>query len=107
MKGNTEDKALRRRIREGTLRKQDVVRLMAELAFGTANDCVRLVLEEAPELEGMDLRLLSEIRRNEKGTVEIRFLDRLRILEQLSRMVDTGQTELDSFLQAMQGGEKQ
>ena len=106
MKCNTQDKALCRRIREGTVRKQDVVRLMAELAFGTANDCVRLVLEETPELEGMDLRLLSEIRRNEKGTVEIRILDRLRILEQLSRMVDTGQSGLDEFLNAMQGGER-
>ena len=35
---------LKRRIREGRLRREDVLRRLAELAFGQPNDCVRLAL---------------------------------------------------------------
>ena len=63
--------------------RRDVIRRLAQLAFGRANDCVRLVLEEAPDLDGLDLSLLSEVKRNEKGTVEVKLMDRIRALEQL------------------------
>lgn len=73
--------SLKNRIRAGKIRRADVTRRLAELAFGKANDCVRLALEDAPELDKLDLSLLSEVKRNEKGTVEIRLIDRLRALE--------------------------
>ena len=38
--------SLRQRIRVGEVRRQDVIRRLAELAFGKANDCVRLALED-------------------------------------------------------------
>ena len=63
--------------------RRDVIRRLAQLAFGRANDCVRLVLEEAPDLDRLDLSLLSEVKRNEKGTVEVKLMDRIRALEQL------------------------
>ncbi|MGM9590759.1 MAG: terminase small subunit [Faecousia sp.] len=97
------DKALQKRIRAGEVNRQDVTRRLAELAFGRANDCVRLVLEERPDLNGLDLSLLSEVKRNEKGTVEIRLVDRLRALEQLALVAREEKTELEAFLQAMQG----
>ena len=68
---------LKQRIREGKLRREDVLRRLAELAFGQPNDCVRLALEELPDLKGLDLSLLSEIRRSDKGLVEIRLIDRV------------------------------
>ena len=40
------DKPLKQRIRSGEIRRQDVTRRLAELAFGKANDCVKLALEE-------------------------------------------------------------
>ena len=104
MGGKKTDQKLERRIREGQLRKKDVMRRLAELAFGRANDCVRLVLEETPALEDLDLSLLSEVKRNEKGTVEVRLIDRLRVLEQLAAMAADDRTELDAFLQSLQGG---
>ena len=97
--------SLRKRIREGNIRRQDVVRRMAELAFGKANDCVRLVLEDDPLLEKLDLSLLSEVKRNDKGTVEIKLIDRLRALEQLSQAAGQDPADLESFLQALQGDE--
>ena len=97
-------KGLRRRIGKGDIRRQDVARRLAELAFGDANDCVRLALEDAPELDKLDLSLLSELRRSDKGAVEIRLVDRLRALEQLGRLAGEDPEGMGAFLQALQGG---
>ena len=106
MKRENAENALRRRIREGRTDRQDVIRRLSELAFGSANDCVRLVLEEQPDLKGLDLSLVSEIRRSDKGGVEVKLLDRLRVLEQLTRLTGEGGTDVDAFLQALQAGEE-
>ena len=94
--------SLTRRIRRGEVRKTDVVRRMAELAFGKANDCVRLALEDEPPVDELDLSLLSEVKRNEKGTVEVKLIDRLRALEQLAQAAGQSGGEMDAFLQALQ-----
>ena len=49
MDRKTGEQALRERIRNGKVSRSDVTRRLAELAFGKANDCVRLALEEMPE----------------------------------------------------------
>ena len=90
------------RIRSGKLTREDVARRLAELAFGKANDCVRLALEDEPPVDELDLSLLSEVKRNEKGTVEIKLIDRLRALEQLAQAAGQPDGEMDAFLQAMQ-----
>ena len=102
---NTE-KGLRQRIRSGEVRRQDVTRRLAELAFGKANDCVRRALEDDPRLDKLDLSLLSEVKRNDKGTVEIKLIDRLRALEQLAQAAGEERADVDAFLQALQGGEE-
>ena len=63
--------------------RSDVLRRLAQLAFGRANDCVKLVLLQSPEIDALDLSLLSEVKRNDKGTVEVKLIDRIRALEQL------------------------
>ena len=97
------DKGLKKRIKAGTLNREDVARRLAELAFGKANDCVRLVLGEDVQLEGLDLSLLTELKRNDKGTLEIRLVDRLKALEMLAQFAEKDGTDLESFLKAMQG----
>ena len=104
MNRNTGEKALKERIRTGKISKEDVTRRLAELAFGKANDCVRLALEDAPELGKLDLSLLSEVKRNDKGTVEIKLIDRLRALEQLAEVAGDGGEDLELVLQALGGG---
>ena len=104
MDRKTGEKALRERIRAGKVSREDVTRRLAELAFGKANDCVRLALEDDPKLGRLDLSLLSEVKRNEKGTVEIKLIDRLRALEQLAAVAGESSGELEQFLCAMQGG---
>jgi hypothetical protein len=104
MDRKTGDKALRERIRDGKVSRSDVTRRLAELAFGKANDCVRLALEDDPQLGKLDLSLLSEVKRNDKGTVEIKLIDRLRALEQLALVAEEEKTDLEAFLNALQSG---
>ena len=106
MDRKTGEKALRERIREGKVSRSDVTRRLAELAFGKANDCVRLALEDDPQLGRLDLSLLSEVKRNDKGTVEIKLIDRLRALEQLAQVAGEDTQDLEAFLQALQGDQE-
>ena len=105
MKRKNGERALEKRIRSGEVSRQDVTRRLAELAFGSANDCIRLVLEEQPNLEALDLSLLREVKRNEKGAVEIKLIDRIQALEQLAAVAGEDRSGLDEFLQALQGAE--
>ena len=97
---------LKQRIREGKLRREDVLRRLAERAFGQPNDCVRLALEELPDLKGLDLSLLSEIRRSDKGLVEIRLIDRVKVLERLQQAMEEGGVGRGGLLQALGNGEE-
>ena len=99
------DKPLKQRIRSGDIRRQDVTRRLAELAFGKANDCVKLVLGTDVDVEGLDLSLLTELKRNDKGTLEVRLVDRLKALEQLAILAQENGEDLESFLKALQGDE--
>ena len=105
MDRKTAEKELRQRIRSGKVSRADVTRRLAELAFGKANDCVRLALEDDPQLGRLDLSLLSEVKRNDKGTVEIKLIDRLRALEQLAAVAEEESGELEEFFQALGGGQ--
>ncbi len=106
MEQKDSSRELKNRIRAGQISQRDVTRRLAELAFGKANDCVRLALEDAPKLDRLDLSLLSEVKRNDKGTVEIKLIDRLRALEQLALFAQEENTDLETFLAALQGGEE-
>lgn len=102
MEAKNGSKSLKERIRSGNICREDVIRRLAELAFGKANDCVRLALEDEPTVSKLDLSLLSEIKRNEKGTVEIKLIDRLKALEQLAQAADQEKADPEAFLRALQ-----
>lgn len=95
---------LERRIRTGKLSRADIVRRLGELAFGRANDCVRLVLEESPDLDALELSLLSEVRRSDKGGVEVKLIDRLKAVEALSAAMGSDGEKAAEFLKALRGG---
>lgn len=103
-KGN---RSVGQRIKQGQVEKRDVIRRLGELAFGRVNDCVRLALEETVDLDSLDLTLLSEVKRNGKGSVEIRMVDRLQVLDKLAQVLETESPDAAAvFLQALQGGEE-
>ena len=97
-------KDFRQRVREGAVSRQDVRRMLAELACGKVNDCVRLALEQEPKLDRLDLRLLAGVKRNDNGTVEVKLIDRLKILEQLAEVAQEQGGGMEAFLSAMQEG---
>ena len=105
MKQEAKESPLERRVRMGHLQRRDIQRRLAELAFGRANDCVKLVLEDSPQVDELDLSLLSEVRRSDRGAVEVKLIDRLRALEALGGMVGDEEGEMKAFLQALRGGE--
>ena len=106
MERKDKDKPLKGRIRSGDIRRQDVTRRLAELAFGKANDCVKLALEENPCLEKLDLRLLAGVKKNDKGLVEILLIDRLKILEKLAEAAEDGEAGMETLIQALGSGEE-
>jgi len=105
MGSKNQDTELNKRIHQGKLTREDVIRRLGEFAFGKANDCVMLVMGETPEVDKLDLSLLTEVKRSEKGAVEVRLVDRLRALEQLCQLATEAGGDLESFLKALQGGE--
>ena len=72
-----------------------VKRGLGRLAFGAANDAVRLIFEAenmtAEDIMGMDLFNVSEIKISGKNVLEIKFFDRQKALEKLGELA----TQLD------------
>lgn len=105
--GLLEQEAVRKEILDqkqrlfSVLAREDVARRAAELAFGRCNDCVKLALDQQADVDELDLSLLSEIRRSEKGAVEIKLADRLKALECLSKTLEQEpvQPEADGVLE--------
>ena len=81
------------RMRSGAasqIRKEDVIRRLAQLAFGRVNDAVKLALCPAEaEPEKLELPAVSEFKVTEKG-VEVKLIDRVRALETLHGLLESG-----------------
>ena len=77
----------------GQLRREDVLRHLARIAFGRVNDAVELALRpETATPAQMDLSALSELKVTEKG-VELKLVDRIRALETLFRLLEQGDSD--------------
>ena len=71
------------------IRKEDVIRRLAQLAFGRVNDAVKLALRPAEaEPERLELSAVSEFKVTDKG-VEVKLIDRVRALETLCGLLDS------------------
>ena len=81
-----------------------IKRELRKLAFGKANDCVKLALCEDVDIASLDLSLLTEIKRSDKGTVAVKLLDRTKVLEQLAGLADEGDERAERFLEALLKG---
>lgn len=72
------------------LRREDAVRRLAQLAFGRANDAVKLALHpQEVDPSYLDLSAVSEIRVSDRG-VEIKLADRIRALQTLCELLESG-----------------
>lgn len=74
----------------GQVRREDVIRRLAQLAFGGANDAMKLALGPGEvDTEQMDLSAVAEFKVTEKG-VEVKLVDRVRALATLFELLETG-----------------
>ena len=84
------------------LKREDVLRQLARLAFGRVDDAVRLALCRGEvAVSGLELSAISELRVAEKG-VEVKLVDRVRALETLWKLLDAGEPQgSDPLYQAL------
>ncbi|MEG1430327.1 MAG: XRE family transcriptional regulator, partial [Oscillospiraceae bacterium] len=55
------------------------------------------------ELEGLDLTALSEFKRNSAGSVEMKLVDRVAVLEKLLELQGADGAGAEAFLKALEG----
>lgn len=90
--------------------REQIIRRMWSLAGADVKDAVKLAglpPEEWGSLEKLKLEALTEFRRGSNGVVELKFVDKAKLLERLLDVVDhSGEEQVDRFLTALeaQGG---
>ena len=72
---------------EGGLTRVEVAALIAELAFARADDAVKLAFSPDDGTEGLDLQLVRETKRGGNGAVELKLLDREKLIELLVELL--------------------
>ena len=89
------------------MERQKIINDLRRLAASKSNDAVKLAFltqQDADQIDGLDLRGLTELRRSGSGTVEIKLIDRLKALELLDRLSRREDDQaLDSFLEGLRG----
>ena len=94
----------------GSISREDILRRMDRLARAKVNDGVKLAfLDEMPleEIQKLNLTALAEFKRSGTGTVEVKFIDRVRALEALCELLsDNGDGALELFRALEDAGEE-
>ena len=78
---------------------------LERLAFGSISDGIRLIFCDEPsalKLEEMDLANISEIKRLKDGSLELKFVDRIKAMEKLEQLSRDEDDEALPFYQALQ-----
>ncbi len=83
--------------------REKIRRQLRKMAFGKANDCVKLAMCEGVDICKLDLSMLKELHKGEK-TVDIKLVDRLEILRQLATLGEEDTERVDEVLVALGGG---
>lgn len=84
--------------------RERVIQRLYETALGRANDAVKLAYCQEPteeEIKKLDLGAVAEFRRSNLGSVEIRFIDRVKALQALAGMLEGEGGEAEAFFRAM------
>lgn len=86
------------------IHREDVLARLAQLAFGRANDAVKLALHSGEaEPEQLDLSAVAEFRVTDKGGVEVKLVDRVRALETLYGLLGEEHSGAEELYEALRG----
>jgi hypothetical protein len=86
--------------------REEILKRMWALANAKAADAMRLACypEEWEEKKRLDLDGVTEFKRGTHGVIEVKFVDRGKLLERLLDAIDhSGEEQVSRFLQAMEG----
>ena len=86
--------------------REEILKRMWALANAKAADAMYLACfpEEWDEKKKIDLDGVTEFKRGTNGVIEVKFVDRGRLLERLLDATDhSGEEQVSRFLQAMEG----
>ena len=86
--------------------RERVIQRLYEMALARANDAVKLAYCQEPT-EDEIRRLGAESRRSNLGSVEIRFIDRVKALQALAGMLEGEGCEAEEFFRAMVQAEEE
>ena len=91
---------------KGLPTREEILKRMWALANAKAADAMRLACypEEWEEKKRLDLDGVTEFKRCTSGVIEVKFVDRGKLLERLLDATDhSGEEQVSRFLQAMEG----
>lgn len=87
-----------------------IAKELRRLLRGRNNDPVKLAFlsqEDAGQIDRLDLRCLAELKRSEKGAVEVRLIDRIRVAELLDLLEQRRKdSELGGLLNSFREGDR-
>ena len=87
--------------------REEILGRMWTLANASAADAVRMACfpeEEWGDVKQLELDGVTEFKRGSNGVIELRFVDRGRLLERLLDACDrSGEEQVERFLRAMEG----
>lgn len=85
--------------------REDVIRRLVQLGFRSGKECMEIF---EGQREGIDLSLVSEIKRNSNGTVEMKLIDRVAVLKLLLELLKGEEADgAEAFLRSLQAEEGQ
>ena len=89
--------------------REEILNRMWRLANSSAADAVRMACfpeEEWGDVKNLKLDGVTEFKRGANGVIELKFVDRGKLLERLLDACDrSGEEQVDRFLRAMEGDE--
>ena len=86
-------------------RRKELLAYLRKLAKGKNNDVVRLAFLEPGNLEvvdRLDLTGVAEFKRNANGALEVKFVDRVKVLAMLRELLDQEDGALEAFLDQLE-----
>lgn len=87
------------------IRREDVLRGLARLAFSTAEGAGEILFPGGEGETGrLDFSAVAEVKRSSAGSVEIRFVDRVKALATLYELLGSGEGDdgAEAFFRALQ-----
>lgn len=91
--------------------RERVIQKLYETALGRANDAMLLAFDKElteEKIKKLDLEAVTEFHRSNLGSVEIRFVDRVKALQALAELLSGEGSEAEEFLRAaLEGAEEE